>query len=140
LADSLNTDNQIKHQLESMNNKVETKTASRIDPLLWLIVVALVLGGVYVNTLYVELNVLIRTVAGIGVVAVALAIAMQTQNGAAVWNLAKEARVEIRKVIWPTREETTQTTMIVVAVVIVVGLMLWGLDSSLSWGIQALIG
>jgi preprotein translocase subunit SecE len=123
-----------------MNNKVETKTASRIDPLLWLIVVALVLGGVYVNTLYVELNVLIRTVAGIGVVAVALAIAMQTQNGAAVWNLAKEARVEIRKVIWPTREETTQTTMIVVAVVIVVGLMLWGLDSSLSWGIQALIG
>lgn len=123
-----------------MNNKVETKSGSRLDPLLWLIVVAMVLGGVYVNTLYVELNVLIRTVAGIGVVAVALAIAMQTQNGAAVWNLAKEARVEIRKVIWPTREETTQTTMIVVAVVIVVGLMLWGLDSALSWAIQGLIG
>jgi len=123
-----------------MNNKVETKSGSRLDPLRWLIVVAMVLGGVYVNTLYVELNVLIRTVAGIGVVAVALAIAMRTQNGAAVWSLAKEARVEIRKVIWPTREETTQTTMIVVAVVIVVGLMLWGLDSALSWGIQGLIG
>jgi preprotein translocase subunit SecE len=123
-----------------MNNKVETNSSSRLDPLLWLIVVAMVLGGVYVNNLFVELNVLIRTVAGIGVVGVALAIAMQTQNGAAVWSLAKEARIEIRKVIWPTREETTQTTMIVVAVVIVVGLMLWGLDSALSWAIQGLIG
>ena len=58
----------------------------------------------------------------------------------AAWDLAKEARVEIRKVVWPSREETTQTTLIVVAVVIFVALILWGLDSGLSWLIKGIIG
>ena len=122
-----------------MSNKEEV-SANRLDPLLWLIVVAIILGGIYANTIYVGVNVLIRTLAGIGLAGVAVAIALQTFRGRAGWDLAKEARVEVRKVIWPTREETTQTTLIVVAVVIVVGLFLWGLDSGLSWGIQALIG
>jgi len=123
-----------------MSNKVETEVGGRFDSLLWLMVVAIVLAGVYANTIFVELNVLVRALGGIGVVVVALGVAMQTQNGSATWELAKEARVEIRKVIWPTREETTQTTMIVVGVVILVALMLWGLDSILSWAIKSLIG
>jgi len=65
---------------------------------------------------------------------------LQTEKGAWAWNLAKEARVEVRKVVWPTTQETTQTTLIVVAVVIVVALILWGLDSSLSWGVRGVIG
>ena len=121
-----------------MSNNVET--SNRLDPLLWLIVVAIVLGGVYANTVYVSLNVVVRAVAGIGIAAFAIAIALQTARGKATWELAKEARVEVRKVIWPSREETTQTTLIVVAVVILVGLLLWAMDSGLSWGIQAIIG
>jgi preprotein translocase subunit SecE len=54
--------------------------------------------------------------------------------------LAKEARVEIRKVVWPTRQETTQTTLIVVAVVLVMALVLWGLDSLLGWLISLIVG
>jgi len=115
-------------------------TSNRLDPFLWLVVVAIVLGGVYANTVFVAFNVVVRAVAGIGLAAVAVAIALQTERGGAAWSLAKEARVEVRKVIWPTREETTQTTMIVVAVVIVVALLLWGLDSGLSWGVKAAIG
>jgi preprotein translocase subunit SecE len=65
---------------------------------------------------------------------------LQTEKGHAAWNLAKEARGEVRKVVWPTRQETTQTTLIVVAVVLFVSLVLWGLDSSLSWAIKGLIG
>ena len=121
-----------------MSNNIET--SNRLDPLLWLIVVAIILGGVYANTLYVTLNVVVRAVAGIAIAGIAVGIALQTLRGKATWELAKEARVEVRKVIWPTREETTQTTLIVVAVVIVVGMILWGIDSSLSWGIQAIIG
>lgn len=122
-----------------MTSKEETAT-HRLDPLLWLVVVAIVIGGVYANTIFVGVNVLVRAVAGLGIAAVAIAIALQTYRGRAGWELAKEARVEVRKVIWPSREETTQTTLIVVAVVIVVGLFLWGLDSSLSWGIRSVIG
>tara|TARA_R110002073_G_scaffold334415_1_gene523907 strand:- start:15039 stop:15410 length:372 start_codon:yes stop_codon:yes gene_type:complete len=123
-----------------MSGKEEAAVSNRMDPLLWLVVVAIVIGGVYANTAFVGVNVLVRAVAGLALAAVAIAIALQTYRGRAGWELAKEARVEVRKVIWPTREETTQTTLIVVVVVIVVGLFLWGLDSSLSWGIQAVIG
>ena len=54
-------------------------------------------------------------------------------KGAAFWTLVKGSRTEIRKVVWPTRQETVQTTMIVVAVVVVVALFLWALDSFLGW-------
>ncbi len=122
-----------------MSGKEEI-TAQKIDPLLWLIVVGIVLGGVYANTMFVGVNVLIKAVAGSALAAVAVGIALQTVRGKAGWDLAKEAWVEVRKVIWPTQQETTQTTLIVVVVVVVVGLFLWALDSSLSWGIQAVIG
>jgi preprotein translocase subunit SecE len=65
---------------------------------------------------------------------------LQTEKGAWAWNLAQEARVEVRKVVWPTTQETTQTTLIVVGVVILVALILWAMDSSLSWGVRGVIG
>jgi len=52
----------------------------------------------------------------------------------------KEAKNEIRKVVWPTRQETGQTTMMVVAVVIIIGILLWGLDTFLGWVVSSVIG
>ena len=63
-----------------------------------------------------------------------------TAKGQAFFSLAKEARVEIRKVVWPSRQETTQTTLIVVAVVLVMALLLWGLDSLLGWLVSMIVG
>ena len=123
-----------------MSTSLETSLSSKFGAIWWLLIVAIILGGVYANTLYASVGVFYRALAGIGLTAVAVLIALQTVSGRAAWDLAKEARVEVRKVVWPTRQETTQTTLIVVVVVIFVGLILWGLDSSLSWGIQAIIG
>jgi preprotein translocase subunit SecE len=122
-----------------MNAKADNPS-NRLDVVKWLIVVAIVLGGVYANTYFAAVGVFYRALAGIGIAAVAAVIALQTDAGRAAWNLAKEARVEVRKVVWPTRQETTQTTLIVVLIVFLVGLMLWGIDSGLSWGVQAVIG
>ena len=122
-----------------MNAKIET-SANKLDPLLWLVIIAIVLGGVYANTVYASVTLIVRALAGIGIFAVAIAIALQTASGKSVWNLFKEGRVEIRKVVWPTQQETTQTTLIVVVAVFFVGLLLWGLDSALSFGVQAIIG
>jgi preprotein translocase subunit SecE len=52
----------------------------------------------------------------------------------------REARVEIRRVVWPTRQETTQTTFVVVLLVLVFSMILWGLDSLLSWVVSSVIG
>ena len=122
-----------------MNAKTET-TAHKLDPLLWVVIAAIVLGGVYANTIYASVTLIIRALAGVGIFAVAIAIAMQTASGRSAWNLLKEGRVEIRKVVWPTQQEITQTTLIVVVAVFLVGLLLWGLDSLLSFGVQAVIG
>jgi preprotein translocase subunit SecE len=52
----------------------------------------------------------------------------------------KGARTEIRKVVWPTRQETMQTSLLVLAVVVVVGFILWGLDTLLGWSASQFIG
>ena len=122
-----------------MNVKAEAKD-SRFDLVKWLLVAALVIAGVVGNQYFSAEPILYRVLVLLVVAAVAGVIALQTSKGQAFWVLAKEARVEIRKVVWPTRQETTQTTLIVVAVVLVMALMLWGLDSLLGWLVSLIVG
>jgi preprotein translocase subunit SecE len=113
---------------------------SGLDILKWVIVAALVLAGAVGNAYYAEQSLLYRVLALLAVAAVAGLIALQTHQGRALWTLVNEARVEIRKVVWPTREETTQTTLVVLALVFVMSLILWGLDSLLGLVVSSVIG
>ena len=122
-----------------MNAKAEV-SEYRFDAAKWLITIAILAGGIYANSYYAAIEPLYRALAGVVIAAIAIAVALQTEKGAAGWELAREARNEVRKVVWPTNQETAQTTLIVVVVVIFVALILWGLDSSLSWGIKGIIG
>ncbi|SEJ91277.1 preprotein translocase subunit SecE [Pseudomonas sp. NFR16] len=122
-----------------MNPKAEASD-SRFDLLKWLVVVLLVVVGVVGNQYYSAQPILYRVLALLVIAAVAAYVALQTGKGKAFFVLAKEARVEIRKVVWPTRQETTQTTLIVVAVVLVMALLLWGLDSLLGWLVSLIVG
>ena len=72
--------------------------------------------------------------------AVAGWVASTTERGGALWQLLKSSRTEIRKVVWPTRQETTQTTLIVVVFVFIMALILWGIDSVLGWLVGMVIG
>jgi len=67
-------------------------------------------------------------------------IAVQTERGRSVWGLLKDARTEVRRVVWPSNQETTQTTLVVLVLVLVFALILWGLDSFLSWVVSSVIG
>jgi preprotein translocase subunit SecE len=113
---------------------------SGLDILKWVVVAALVLAGAVGNAYYAEQSLLYWVLALIAVAAVAGLIALQTHQGRALWTLVNEARVEIRKVVWPTREETTQTTLVVLALVFVMSLILWGLDSLLGLVVSSVIG
>ena len=110
------------------------------DAIKWLVAVILIGAAVGAFYFYAEESLLLRVVGLLVVAGVAGAIALQTEKGRAVWALAREARTEVRKVVWPTRKETVQTTMIVVVFVILVALMLWGLDSFLGWLVSLAIG
>jgi len=122
-----------------MNAKTEAN-AGGLDGLKWVVVVLLVAAGIGGNFYYADYSLLYRVLGLLALAVIAAFVAVQTVQGAAFWKLAKEARTEIRKVVWPTRQETTQTTLIVVAFVIVMALILWGLDTLLGWLVSLVIG
>ena len=99
---------------------------SRLDSAKWVVVLAVVAGGVYGNSYYGDQPILYRVLALLVLALVAGWIASLTQKGGDFWTLVKGSRTEIRKVVWPTRQETTQTTLIVFVFVIITGLILVG--------------
>ena len=122
-----------------MNAKVES-SSSAVDTLKWLVVLTLVSVGVVGNYYFSAESLLYRTLALLVLAVIAGWFALQTTKGQAFATLVAEARVEIRKVVWPTRQELTQTTMIVIVFVLVVALILWGVDSLIGWIVSGVIG
>src|SRR6056300_816936 len=120
--------------------KMSEAAVSRLDPLKWGIAILLIAAGVIGNSYYSDQSLLYRVIALLVMAIVAGWIASTTVRGGAFWQLVKGSRTEIRKVIWPTRQETTQTTMIVVAFVFVMALILWAMDSILGWLVSMVIG
>jgi len=115
-------------------------TESRFDSVKWVIVAALVATAVVGNSFFSDQSLLYRVLGIIVISAVAGMVALQTAKGVAFWTLVKGSRTEIRKVVWPTRQETVQTTLIVLAFVVLVALLLWGLDTLLGWLVSMVIG
>jgi preprotein translocase subunit SecE len=103
-------------------------SSNPLDLLKWLVSLGLLGGIVAGNYMFEDVSILYRAIAAVVVVVVAGFIAATTNKGSAFLTFAKDARIEVRKVVWPTRQEATQTTMIVLAATIFVGLVLWGLD------------
>ena len=122
-----------------MNTKTEI-AQSKFDGLKWALVLALIGVAVVGNSYYGAEPLLYRVLSIIAVALLAVWVSSLTSKGQSFIELIKEARIETRKVVWPSRQETTQTTMVVVVVVLIASLILWGLDSFLGWIVSSLIG
>ncbi|MBX3707975.1 MAG: preprotein translocase subunit SecE [Pseudomonadales bacterium] len=123
-----------------MSTGSEAAAQSPLDWLKWLVVVVLVSAGVFGNWYFQDQALLYRVLALLALAGLAAFVAGQTDRGRAAWHLMKDARNEIRRVVWPKRPETVQTTGIVLVLVVVFGLILWLLDSGLSWIVSSVIG
>ncbi|WP_407331920.1 preprotein translocase subunit SecE [Enterovibrio sp. 27052020O] len=110
-----------------MKANAEAPTGS-MDALKWVVVFALLAAAVVGNSLYSDMSVVLRAAAVVVLVAAAGGVAALTGKGKAAITFARESRMEVRKVVWPTRQETLQTTLIVLAVTVVMALILWGID------------
>jgi len=97
--------------------------------------VAAAIGGFYYFEDYPQW---MRVIALLVAVGVGGMIALQTALGQTAWAFRRDAIIEVRKVVWPTRKETTQTTIIVLIVVVIMSLLLWALDSTLAWVVRTL--
>lgn len=123
-----------------MSDKTDAESSHRLDSLKWLLVALLVVAGVGGNHYFAAESLLYRVLGLVVLAVVAVFCALQTGKGQLFSDLFKGAKAEVRKVVWPTRQETVQTTFMVVLVVLAMGLLLWGLDTLLGWLVSSLIG
>jgi preprotein translocase subunit SecE len=112
----------------------------KFDTLKLVIAVLIVISAVTGFYYFADHSLLLRSVGLLAAAGVSIAIALQTEKGRNTWLFFQEAQIEVRKVVWPTRQETLQTTLIVILVVIVVAVLLWLLDMFLGWSIRNLMG
>ncbi|SEN27747.1 preprotein translocase subunit SecE [Halomonas caseinilytica] len=113
---------------------------SRHDGLKWAVVVILLVLAVVGNTYFADMALLYRVLGVVALSVVAALLALTTTKGRELLELARNAKKEIQRVVWPTRPETIQTTAIVLVAVLVVGLMLWLIDTLLGWAMSGVIG
>jgi preprotein translocase subunit SecE len=114
--------------------------ASAFDTAKLVLAIVLLITGVVGFHYFSDQALLYRVLGVVGLSITAFAILFTTAMGKSFLGFLKEARVEVRKVVWPTRQETVQSTLVVVALVFLVGIILWMLDMALFWGISLLTG
>ena len=107
-------------------------TANPADRIKHIGAAALVAGGLVLFYLFGEFSFLYRVLALLAVFGVAIFLYLQTAHGTRTMGFFRDSRTEVRKVVWPTRAETTQTTIMVLVIVFIVGVFLWLLDWMLS--------
>ena len=124
----------------SSNTAAESTQSSPADIAKWVVVSLFVVAAVVGNAYFDDQAFLYRVLGVVALTIVAAVIAAQTYKGRAFLALLKEARAEVRRVVWPTKQETAQTTGIVVLVVFLMSLLLWALDTFFGWVISSVIG
>ncbi len=124
-----------------MATQTETSESGVLDIIKLLIAAAALVGGLYAYYIY-EADVAqsLRVLMVLGGTAVGIGIAMTSTQGQRLWHFIQGSRVEIRKVVWPTKQETTQTAIAVFVFTLVLMLFFWALDSGLLWLTRTLVG
>ena len=122
-----------------MNAKAETQS-SALDIAKLALAAVVLFGAIGLYYQFPETSTLLRVVGVLVAALIAAGIAVTSAPGRALWSFANDARTEVRKVIWPTRQETIQTTLAVLVIVLIVSIFLWGVDKILFMIVSALTG
>ena len=115
-----------------METKVEAQKTV-LDTIKLLVAGAVLLGGIVGYYYYPGGSVALRALGVLVALGVAVVISLQSAMGKALWGFVQGSRVEMRKVIWPTREEAIQTTIAVLVFALIMGVFFWLLDLFLLW-------
>lgn len=122
-----------------MTNQAEAAT-SIADVVRQVFSIVLVIAGISAFYYFSDIQLLYRVIGLLLVAASTVALMLTTELGRSAWVFVMESRQEVRKVVWPNRDETVRTTLLVFAMVFTVGIVLWLLDMFLFWGVRLLTG
>lgn len=115
------------------------QSSSGIDTVKLMLALLALIAGVVGFYYFADESQLLRVIGLLAIAATAFFIVSTTEIGRRGLGFVRDARVEVRKVVWPTRTETTQTTIAVLIMVFLVAIMLWLIDMSLGWGVRSLL-
>ncbi len=116
----------------------ETSSNPVLDTVKLVLAIMVIIASLVAYYYYAQESQLYRVLGVVGASIVALGITATTRSGRHFLGFFREVRTELKKVVWPTRHETTQTTLIVLVMVFIVGIVLWLFDMFFFWGIHAL--
>jgi preprotein translocase subunit SecE len=120
--------------------KTEEVVSNKLDTFKLLLAIVILIAGIVGFYYYEAESQLYRVLGVVFAAAVAVAISSTTNIGQNLIGFGREARMEVRKVVWPTRQETVQTTFMVLVAVIIIGIFLWLIDMLLAQAIQMITG
>ncbi len=123
-----------------MNAKTDAAVSNKLDTPKWLFFIILLAGGIFGFYFFEEHSLLLRVISLLAVIGLAVYIASTTEKGRNTLGFVREAQIEVRKVVWPSRQETLQVTAIVIGMVVLVAIMIWLFDSILMWLVGLLTG
>ena len=122
------------------NSSAQTEKSSFIDTIKLLLSAAVLFSGLFSYYYYLQVSLPLRVLMVLAGLFFGTAIAMTSFQGKQLFSFIQSSRIEIRKVVWPTNQETSQTTMAVFVFTLVMGIFFWGLDSFLLWLTRTLVG
>ena len=124
-----------------MNAKSDISTdSSPLDKVKIVLAIAIVVGGVAGYYIYETAPMVLRIASVIFSLAIGLGVFATTGVGRELWRFIQGSRIELRKVVWPNRQETGQTTLVIIFFVIIMGIFFWLLDMFLVWAVKLLTG
>lgn len=122
-----------------MNARAEAGS-SGLDTVKLVVSAAIIVVGIWAFYFFATYSLLLRVVGLLALTGGATAIALTSLPGRQLWRFATDSRMEVRKVVWPTRQETIQTTLIVMVMVLLLGTLLWLFDLVLMAVLRFLTG
>jgi preprotein translocase subunit SecE len=123
-----------------MNEQAQTAGPTALDTAKIVLAIATLLGGLVAYYWYADLPTAARILMVLAGVAGGLLLLFWSAQGQMIWQFIQGSRVELRKMVWPTRQETWQTTLIVFAFVLLMGIFFWLVDMLLAWATKLLTG
>ncbi|MBT4885396.1 MAG: preprotein translocase subunit SecE [Legionellales bacterium] len=114
------------------NIKDNKDQSSIIDFFLWSVFTAIIGFGLYIYANNTDVATVIKLLFTLFLIFMLLSVAFFTKKGRIAYTFMLEASVELRKIVWPKREEIAQVTLMVAAVIVLISLLLWGIDSAFS--------
>ena len=123
-----------------MTVEIKAQDGGAANTVKLVVAILIVLAGVVGYYLLANQAAWLRWLPVVGGIVLAAVVIAWSQYGTDLRQFMHDARVELRKIVWPSRQETGMTTVVVFVFVLAAGLFFWGLDLVLAWATRALTG